>query len=103
MDGGGSTTMAWWNPTDKASELLNVPVGYGAYQTNTERCDGNSIGVYYVAAEPSERGDVGCSGGDCDVVCFAAGSPAGEVVRDLSGRRFLCSVRDNFSECFWGP
>ena len=53
MDGGGSTTMAWWNPTDKASELLNVPVGYGAYQTNTERCNGNSIGVYYVAAEPS--------------------------------------------------
>ena len=53
MDGGGSTTMAWWNPTDKASELLNVPVGYGAYQTNTERYNGNSIGVYYVAPEPS--------------------------------------------------
>ena len=55
MDGGGSTTMAWWNPsksgTDK-SELLNSPVGTGA-KTNwrtTERCNGNSIGVYYTVA-----------------------------------------------------
>jgi len=48
MDGGGSTTMAWWNSkasgSDKAT-LLNVPVGGGP--EGTERCNGNSIGVYY--------------------------------------------------------
>ena len=50
MDGGGSTTMAWWNPNtadpDKC-KLLNNPRGGGGGFT-TERCVGNSIGVYYV-------------------------------------------------------
>ena len=50
MDGGGSTTMAWWNPdisgSDK-SELLNFPVGT-ACCIPLERTVGNSIGVYYV-------------------------------------------------------
>ncbi len=48
MDGGGSTTMAWWDPNavgpDKAT-LLNVPVGGGP--ENSERANGNNIGVYY--------------------------------------------------------
>ncbi len=50
MDGGGSTTMAWWNPdrsgTNK-SELLNFPVGT-ACCFPLERTVGSNIGVYYV-------------------------------------------------------
>lgn len=59
MDGGGSTTLAWWNPAsieDDKCELINTPVGSGmkfesesadnAY-TPTERFNGNNIGVYY--------------------------------------------------------
>ncbi len=56
MDGGGSTTMAWWDPDASGSdkcELLNSPRGSGGWSTlTTERCVGNSIGVYYVP-EPS--------------------------------------------------
>lgn len=48
MDGGGSTTMAWWDPKapgpDKTT-LLNVPVGGGP--AGSERCNGNNIGIYY--------------------------------------------------------
>ncbi|MHB0998091.1 MAG: phosphodiester glycosidase family protein [Armatimonadota bacterium] len=53
MDGGGSATMAWWNPkkrsADKA-ELLNLPVGKGSSSDNsvTERFNGNNIGIYYI-------------------------------------------------------
>lgn len=53
-DGGGSTTMAWWNPnrsgSDKA-ELFNLPVGTGnsVNKSIAERCNGNSIGVYFAA------------------------------------------------------
>ena len=50
MDGGGSTTMAWWNPTTSTSQLLNVPVGQGSFgSTNTERHNGNNLGIYYTA------------------------------------------------------
>jgi len=60
MDGGGSTTMAWWDPTmpgtDKC-QLLNQPVGNGDdYKkteetpifTPTERANGNNLGVYFL-------------------------------------------------------
>ncbi len=65
MDGGGSTTMAWWNPGSNGSDkckLLNSPCGNGAnamWMTAesepslfkpTERRNGNNIGVYYCPA-----------------------------------------------------
>jgi hypothetical protein len=58
MDGGGSSTLCWWNPQlpdeDKA-ELLNRPVGNGlklltpiADQRGiSERANGNNVGVYF--------------------------------------------------------
>lgn len=49
MDGGGSTTMAWWDPQQEGPDktvLLNVPVGDGR-TPGGERCNGNNIGVYY--------------------------------------------------------
>jgi lysophospholipase L1-like esterase len=54
MDGGGSTTLAWWNPATDAVELLNQPVGDGnawpaevdpATFRPTERTNGNNFGV----------------------------------------------------------
>lgn len=54
MDGGGSTTLAWWNPATDAVELLNQPVGDGAAWPAaadpstfrpTERTNGNNFGV----------------------------------------------------------
>ena len=52
MDGGGSTTMAWWDPRASGSDkcmLLNNPRGSGGYSASaSERCVGNNIGVYYV-------------------------------------------------------
>ena len=48
MDGGGSTTMAWWNPGTSASELLNNPRGSGSYSSsNSERHVAVNLGVYY--------------------------------------------------------
>jgi len=48
MDGGGSATMAWFNPAIGQTQLLNVPVGAGWFgSTNTERHNGDNIGVYY--------------------------------------------------------
>lgn len=48
MDGGGSTTMAWWNPGTSASELLNNPRGSGSYSSsNSERYVAVNLGVYY--------------------------------------------------------
>ena len=59
MDGGGSTTLAWWNPQasdDARSELINSPVGSGVkFESEvadrqylpTERANGNNFGVYY--------------------------------------------------------
>lgn len=60
MDGGGSTTLAWWNPKapgpDKA-ELLNSPVGNGLSYPSalaesayvpTERANGSHLGVYFL-------------------------------------------------------
>ena len=57
MDGGGSTTMAWWDPSapgsDKAT-LLNSPRGAGGWSIfNSERAVGNNIGVYYAAPTTS--------------------------------------------------
>jgi hypothetical protein len=65
MDGGGSTTFAWWNTngteTEKC-ELINSPVGNGAkYETAekektfapTERANGNNFGVYYRTESPN--------------------------------------------------
>jgi len=51
MDGGGSTTMAWWNPASGSADkstLLNVPVGNGS-TAGTERTV-HSYGVYKVSA-----------------------------------------------------
>jgi hypothetical protein len=54
MDGGGSTTMVWWDPQaegpDKCS-VLNVPVGDGS-TAGRERCNGNNLGVCYRSAQP---------------------------------------------------
>jgi hypothetical protein len=58
MDGGGSSTLCWWNPLlpgDDKSELLNRPVGNGlklltpvADQRGlSERANGNNVGVYF--------------------------------------------------------
>ena len=61
MDGGGSTTLAWWNPATGAVELLNQPVGNGAAWPEaadpatfrpTERTNGNNFGV---TLEPATR------------------------------------------------
>ena len=41
LDGGGSTQMAWWNPTSGSSELLNAPLG------GVERFVGSNLGVTY--------------------------------------------------------
>lgn len=63
MDGGGSTTMAWWDPSISSSDkcrLLNRPVGNGDdYRDEkslpdfvpTERANGNNLGVYFVDVE----------------------------------------------------
>lgn len=60
MDGGGSTTLVWWNPRlagDDKTELINEPVGNGAkyespladrFYVPSERAVGNSLGVYYL-------------------------------------------------------
>jgi hypothetical protein len=57
MDGGGSTTLAWWNPERGEAdpcELLNQPVGNGqawsperdpAMFRTTERTNGNNFGI----------------------------------------------------------
>lgn len=57
MDGGGSTTLAWWNPDRneaEACELLNQPVGNGVAWSRdreagtfrtTERTNGNNFGI----------------------------------------------------------
>lgn len=59
MDGGGSSTLAWWNSNasdvDKA-EVLNRPVGNGFtlgtpdadQQFFSERANGNNVGVYLI-------------------------------------------------------
>lgn len=60
MDGGGSTTLVWWDSAageEKQCRLLNIPVGNGqAYKddplipfTPTERTNGNNFGVYFQA------------------------------------------------------
>lgn len=59
MDGGGSSTLAWWNdvaPEDDKCQLINQPVGNGLrfetpaaeqlYQPS-ERANGNNLGIYY--------------------------------------------------------
>ncbi|MFP6719106.1 MAG: phosphodiester glycosidase family protein [Candidatus Poribacteria bacterium] len=60
MDGGGSTTMAWWDPNTEGEDkcrLLNTPVGNGeSYDPRkatapfapTERATGNNLGVYFL-------------------------------------------------------
>lgn len=62
MDGGGSTTLAWYNPKsdlDDKCELINSPVGSGGkFDTEvaeqsyvpTERANGNNLGVFYQLA-----------------------------------------------------
>ncbi|MFO0905673.1 MAG: phosphodiester glycosidase family protein [Pirellulales bacterium] len=60
MDGGGSSTLAWWNPAaeeDERCELLNRPVGNGvradrfppALFLPSERANGNNLGVSLAA------------------------------------------------------
>jgi len=61
MDGGGSTTMAWWDTNvegEDKCQLLNTPVGDGdSYDSTgvapfapTERATGNNLGVYFLEA-----------------------------------------------------
>ncbi|MBM4094813.1 MAG: phosphodiester glycosidase family protein, partial [Planctomycetes bacterium] len=56
MDGGGSTTLAWWDPSSEDADkcrLLNRPVGNGVRAERlpavlfvpTERANGNNLGV----------------------------------------------------------
>lgn len=59
MDGGGSSTLAWWNPASKRPdkcELINSPVGSRlsfesswseAFYFPTERTVGNNLGIYF--------------------------------------------------------
>ncbi len=62
MDGGGSSTLAWWNDVSSEDDkclLINQPVGNGLrfetpaaeklYQP-TERANGNNLGIYYTLA-----------------------------------------------------
>jgi hypothetical protein len=62
MDGGGSSTLAWWNevsPEQDKCRLINQPVGNGLrfetpaaeklYQPS-ERANGNNLGIYYTLA-----------------------------------------------------
>lgn len=74
MDGGGSTTLAWWNPALNDAELLNVPNGLQTFNPNlsseqnllneqlffnfgvlpNERANGNNFGIYFAPVpEPS--------------------------------------------------
>jgi len=46
LDGGGSTAMAWWNPTTGSAELLNAPLG------GVERFVGTNLGVVYQPIDP---------------------------------------------------
>jgi hypothetical protein len=41
LDGGGSTAMAWWNPTSQSTQLLNAPL-FGL-----ERHVGSNLGIVY--------------------------------------------------------
>ncbi len=59
LDGGGSTSMVWWNTRlegNLRAELLNYPVGSGSGLNfkYTERCNGNNLGVWYEAEQASE-------------------------------------------------
>lgn len=54
MDGGGSTTMVWWDESHDGEDktvLLNVPVGSGS-TPGTERCNGNNLGVCLEETRP---------------------------------------------------
>lgn len=66
MDGGGSSTLVWWNPElagDDKTEVLNEPVGDGKDWRElprvlekllwkpTERHNGNHLGVYFAPTE----------------------------------------------------
>jgi hypothetical protein len=68
MDGGGSSTLVWWNPDkegDDKTELLNEPVGDGKDWREfprllermlwqpTERRNGNHLGVYFEPPAPA--------------------------------------------------
>lgn len=98
MDGGGSTTMAWWDPAatgaDK-STLLNGPVGSGArYETAaaellyspTERNNGSNLGVYYVTVTPGdadEDADVDLSDLGALATHYGAGSDSTWAMGDF--------------------
>ncbi|MFO0978650.1 MAG: phosphodiester glycosidase family protein [Planctomycetaceae bacterium] len=58
MDGGGSSTLVWWNPEatrDDKAEVLNRPVGNGAklltpeadQASYSERANGNNVGIWF--------------------------------------------------------
>ncbi|MBM99105.1 MAG: hypothetical protein CMJ77_08255 [Planctomycetaceae bacterium] len=61
MDGGGSTTMAWWDALESDEDkcvLLNHPVGRGSSRGifgPTERANGSNLGVYLM--EENHVGD----------------------------------------------
>jgi hypothetical protein len=67
MDGGGSTTMAWWDPNDSGADkstLLNHPRGSGGWSFwDSGRHNGNNLGVYFVA-ESARFADIRVDGGE---------------------------------------
>jgi hypothetical protein len=70
MDGGGSTTMAWWDPDapgEDKSKLLNHPRGSGGWSFfDSERYNGNNLGVYFVA-ESARITDIRVDGGEINL------------------------------------
>jgi hypothetical protein len=69
MDGGGSTTLAWWDPASEEAEkcrLLNRPVGNGVKAEQlppelfapTERANGNHLGVALDAPRTTHNADL---------------------------------------------
>ena len=66
MDGGGSTTMAWWNSETEISELLNHPRAAGLNTVyTTERYNGNNIGIYYTVVPEPSASALACLGMIC--------------------------------------
>lgn len=72
LDGGGSSTMAWWNPAENRAEIFNIPtVPFLGFPVTFERHVGNNIGVYFREEPEADgyaawAGALGLSGSDAD-------------------------------------
>lgn len=57
LDGGGSSTMARWNPSNQSAEVLNIPtIQFFGFPIRQERFVGNHIGVYFFEEAPVLEG-----------------------------------------------